>query len=991
MPTLRILCITIIPFISVHSFVVEPWFENLNHFGPLANADWAPRPMTLVADYTYRIENLQYNANMPFMFVSNTPVPKGGVVPPLGNLNWKQGKIGMRSAQRTQPGGSGGYIPATGVYNLTLRTAGHPTAPNTLQLDVARALPSVWVESARSVTNSPNILLEVRFSEPMHGFNAALIIPTNAVVNASSSRFLGRQAADGSYLYTVECAIVKEGVATFDLRAGSASSLASSSPSSPAPTWSVLYTRLVGLAQANFGRLFTLRDKSRPGFPTGGWYVATMHANFIPSLGQVLLSGFGRRDGETCNGGPAPGGRRGFGLSFLLDPVALAESPRAGSGDDDETSSAALLSPSSIVVQPISEDPEYYIQTPMNGAPSQRSSGVYDSLPIDGDVIYCAGHTTLPDGKVFFTGGARYANLSSPYEHEWGLDYARIFDPRTRSFRAVRDTASNTLFRMPLGTAWYPTTGRLPDGRVLVTGGFSAYGTDSCVGETCLNPQINIFDYPLYVRSGGNVDPWRVLVNKTYESHAIDPGIREYTRIVVLPEPVSCGGLLRQVLMMGKKGAVVLVSTDEETPMSRVLCLPPGGTRPTGCGDGSQQSSAVPLLLRGGELMVMGGCDASTQQRIDLYNVHADSWRSVNTGIRRQVPASLLLPDGNVLLISGENTDVNQIRYRVRDASSDPRYPQIFDPEALTVTTEMHAREDVFRGYHNFASLLGDGSIMLGSGFNQFGDVGCENPNVRLFSPSYLFRGPRPALAPACVASLRGGQGLVVRPGQRELRLPLDTARTPHVSLHKTRGVALLAVQDFTHSYGENQRYVTLSVRAVSAEVVVVSLPDSPILFDGLYQLFLVSEQGTPSMGLPVRVCSGDSLSCFEPAVITTDANWGLGPNNTLAVAFCVLVAIVLVVPVVRYLALRRGLSSAAPDSPTATTAVQAKAPSAQGDAPRLRLLTAQAPLEVPVSPNPTLALTARASAPHVSGFSPMHSNRLDPSTPEAATELRSI
>ena len=943
-----LVAILLIPVIGVHAFVVEPWYAQLNHFGPLASSNWAPRPMKLVADYTYRIENLEYNANMPFMFVSKVPVPTGGVSPPLGDLNWKQGKIGMRSTRHTQPGGSGGYVAATGVYNFTLHTAGHPTAPNTLVLEVANAHPSVWIESVRSVTDSPNVLLEIRFSEPINGFNATRIVASNAVLNASSVRFMGKQAADDSFLYTVECSILKEGVATFDLQPGAASSVALPRlPSSSAPTWSVLFTRRVGLKQSNFGRLFTLRDKSRPGFDAGGWYVATMHANFIPSLGQVLLSGFGRRSGETCSGGPAPGGRRGFGLSFLLDPSTLAAGPPHGGANDDETSSAAPLSPSSLVVQPIDEDAEFYIPTPVNGAAAQPTSGVYDDLPIDGDVIYCAGHTTMPDGKVFFAGGARYANLSSPYEHEWGLDYARLFDPRTRSFESVRSSVNNSLFRMPLGTAWYPTTGRLPDGRVLVTGGFTAYGTAQCVGEKCLNPQINIFDYPLFVRSGGAVDPWRVLVNKTYESHAIDPGVREYTRIMVLPEPVMCGGLLRQVLMMGKMGAVVLLSTDEATPMDRVLCLPPGGVRPSGCpSKGSEQSSAVPLMLRGGELLVMGGCDAAAQQRIDLYNVRADTWRSVDTGIRRQVPSSLLLPDGNVLLISGENPDVNQIRYRVRDGPSDPRYPQVFDPEALTVLTEMHAREDVFRGYHNFASLVGDGSVMLGSGYNQFGDVGCENPNVRLFSPSYLFRGPRPALAQSLTVGLQGqGQYLVVSPGQQELRLALDTTATA-VPLHKTRGVALLAVQDFTHSYGENQRYIALPVKSVSTEAVVVSVPASPVVFDGLYQLFLLSELGVPSRGLPVRVCSGDSLSCGSAPPVSsttdvspTDANWGLGsPDAALAVAFCVLLAIILVMPAARYVALRQPASFSQLFSSPAT-----KTPAAEDAAPRLRQLTAHA------------------------------------------------
>ena len=46
------------------------------------------------------------------------------------------------------------------------------------------------------------------------------------------------------------------------------------------------------------------------------------------------------------------------------------------------------------------------------------------------------------------------------------------------------------------------------------------------------------------------------------DPHGIDPGIREYTRMIVLPAPRMAGGRLRHVLAMGKAGRVLLVSTD---------------------------------------------------------------------------------------------------------------------------------------------------------------------------------------------------------------------------------------------------------------------------------------------------------------------------------------------------------------------------------------------------------------------------------------------
>jgi len=57
----------------------------------------------------------------------------------------------------------------------------------------------------------------------------------------------------------------------------------------------------------------------------------------------------------------------------------------------------------------------------------------------------------------------------------------------------------------------YPTACRLVDGRVLITGAYSAYGTDACVGVACLNPQMNTFD-PDLLDAGR--DPYAVLLDR---------------------------------------------------------------------------------------------------------------------------------------------------------------------------------------------------------------------------------------------------------------------------------------------------------------------------------------------------------------------------------------------------------------------------------------------------------------------------------------------
>ena len=297
---------------------------------------------------------------------------------------------------------------------------------------------------------------------------------------------------------------------------------------------------------------------------------------------------------------------------------------------------------------------------------------------------------------------------------------------------------------------------------------------------------------------------------------ALDPGKREYTRMFVLPKPVEKDGLLRQVLGMGKEGRAVLINTDDGTPMSKRVFFPKNGHRPTSMHDngwGSDQSTALPLLLKdGASLMVMGGCGGcndGTQQRIHVYNVAKDTWWSVDTGIPRLVPSSVLLPDGNVLLVSGEPPGLDQARYGVAEAGSrDTRYPQIFDPEARTVTT-LTRRDSAFRGYHNTAGLLKDGSILLGGGFEYHGDVGCENPTLRRLYPGYLgaAKGKRPVVTKVTAGGkvVMGGQqrgepSAEVTPSkQGETALTIEYTGP---KLHPTRGAALLAAQAFTHSYG---------------------------------------------------------------------------------------------------------------------------------------------------------------------------------------------
>ncbi|MBX9767735.1 MAG: hypothetical protein K2X47_10725, partial [Bdellovibrionales bacterium] len=174
----------------------------------------------------------------------------------------------------------------------------------------------------------------------------------------------------------------------------------------------------------------------------GPWWVTPIQVNLMAD-GKVLVTGWGRSEEKYC----APHKGRQNGTSFILDPEQLK----------------AISAPTTIQIQPIPENPR-----------DPR------------DVLYCAGHAPFPDGRILFTGGARYDFLENlgGKEEEYGLNYARVFDPKTKEFLMVKPTSPAGPHPTPQqkatnwkwyeqGMMWYPTNTRLPGGVQLIAGGFA--------------------------------------------------------------------------------------------------------------------------------------------------------------------------------------------------------------------------------------------------------------------------------------------------------------------------------------------------------------------------------------------------------------------------------------------------------------------------------------------------------------------------------------
>jgi len=563
--------------------------------------------------------------------------------------------------------------------------------------------------------------------------------------------------------------------------------------------------------------------------PDAGWWVSPIHVNLLAD-GRVLVTGWSRPIEQSCMDHEG----RLNGTTFVLDLKDL------------ETEA-----PKTLAITPLDENPEKL-----------------------GDVLYCAGHAPLADGRLLFMGGARYRYLGDveypkPFQQtEYGLPYARIFDPTTSTF--TRTTHNNPGDPGPAdpqvwpseaegglpyepGMMWYPTNTRLPGGKILTNGGYARWVKVTAPSELkwkSLNQSVTLFD-PAAYDAGRN--PWTLWVPHAKAPREVGIDVFDYPKVFVLPKPVVIEGLPRQVAIFGGLGwhpndpayiaGITFLSLDERVPEERRFATPPNARRP----QQGMLHETTAVLLSTGEILVMGGGKDADQdgQRIDVYNPSRDQWRpSLDTGITRHKPASTLLPDGSVLIVNGEDSHQSGKNMGTRTK------PTIYDPQTATFRNLSPWTDDPdMRGYHNVALLLKDGRVLIGGGRVYSGDkegkyrIGCERPELRLFSPPYLFRGPRPRLKVLA-------EPMMITTGGAPFRVASDGPAP-----RKDGGVVLMALGAFTHGFDQNQRYVSLRWETSGSDGILVTPPESAqMASEGEYNLFLISDSGVPSVGISVRV-----------------------------------------------------------------------------------------------------------------------------------------
>ena len=603
-----------------------------------------------------------------------------------------------------------------------------------------------------------------------------------------------------------------------------------------------------------WGPVSLLRDNTTTfptGKPTGGWYVTPIHVTLRPD-GKVLVTGFSRKAASGCTSG-ATGTQRENGMTWLLDPAAL--------------DSAADMS--TLLTTPINEQ----------------------NLDPGRDVLYCAGHSPLADGRVFFTAGTRYTDGLPDSNPERGLRYSRIFGGTSiarvatngGTYHFMQGGQSGIAYPDPgavgdggtvSGEKWYPTTLLMPDGKVLIFGGF--HWSAASMAGVKPNNSFEVFDTGAW-DANHNANPYSVLSQHTTTGISGDlPPTRGYSNMLLLPRPVaagSAGGFARSVAIYGGKGRVALFNHEPGSFSPDTARLFAGANAltisPEGVPANERAEGGSGVLLSDGRIMIFnGGHTGDGAKRAYVYNPYTDTWLSptgaacttascsLNTFVSRMYGQAVQLPDGQVMIIngfgaqSGDGQAFEEMGNEtdIADAEGDPRQPVLVDPYAtpsMTADPQPIWPEPTHRGYHSVSLLLKDGRILVGGGKDKDHATGCEKNELRIYTPPYLQGNPtRPA-----VTNITEGQNIQVGSGTFTINYT--------GTLKSTRGVALVALGSLTHAFDMGQRYVPLTVVSgggATGSVTVRAPTNINVAQPGYYTLFVVDSAGVPSMGVSVRL-----------------------------------------------------------------------------------------------------------------------------------------
>ena len=417
----------------------------------------------------------------------------------------------------------------------------------------------------------------------------------------------------------------------------------------------------------------------------------------------------------------------------------------------------------------------------------EPDTGALTSVPVPYDA-FCAFHVVDANGDVLVFGGTtKYKSSSSPWV---GSNKVYKFVVDTQTWVALPSMADGR---------WYPGGTTDGDGRVYVYSGYTATGAVSTQPEM-YDPATNAWtriagrDLPLY------------------------PGMHT----------AADGRLFYSGAHYGSTYSTVLPKIFH--PITGVKVGVTGTTM-----DLSRRNHAMSALVGSADQQMVwvagGGFPAiDTSYFVDLSDATPAEIRGPALPAPKAYVSMSHLPDLTTLETGGG-----------AGTASPVFETSILEPTTRTLTPM--APHTVARTYHSSSLTTRDGRVLTFGG-DPDGGVSFVL-DVEVFSPPYLFRGPRPAISAAPTEVTYGStHTLGVTAGDA----PLQYA-------------SLLRPGSATHSTDSDQRSLRLATRVVSGGIEVTLPTNRNLAMPGWYFLSVVDGKGRPSVSTMVHLTAGGAPS----------------------------------------------------------------------------------------------------------------------------------